>query len=307
MTITENCFVPDMSDDDYHNDPCEGISLSSGMAKSLLYKTEIQTWLNSKRLNRDCKSKATKAMDLGNLAHAKILGKGSAYEVAPFKDFRTKEAREAKEQILAAGKIALSETEADKILPSVAAMHDRLHSQLAEHSEYGDLFADGESEVSAFANDGDIWNRARFDRLRNDGLIVDYKTTGLSIEQWEKNQLWSDGGFLQEVHYRRVYELVKGEKPKDFVYVVQESFAPYLVRVVVLDESIREEIERRYNYARQRFIDCLASDKWRGHPPITAHSFPAPWVVKAWEVTEAEESMKQPEQSEQSENVYMAG
>ena len=91
------------------------------------------------------------------------------------------------------------------------------------------------------------------------------------------------------------------------MYVVKESFAPYLMRVVVIDESIREEAERQYNYARQRFINCLESDVWRGHPPLTAHSFPAPWVVKAWELTDAEESMKDAAPVDVQEDVRMAG
>jgi len=305
MTITENCLVPDMNENDYHNDPCETISLSSGMAKGLIYKTELQVKLGSRRLSPDIKQKTTDAMNLGNLCHAKILGQADPYEIAPYDSWRTKESKEAKQSILDADNIPLNETEASRILPGLAAMHERLNDQLSEYPKYSNIFDNGHAEVSGFGHDGDFWNRARFDWITDDGLLIDYKTTGTSIASWEKNQLWADGGFIQEVHYRKVYELATGVKPKGFAYIVQESFAPYLMRVVVIDRSFREEIERRYEYARQRFINCLNTDEWRGHPPVVCHSYPAPWVVSSWEITDAEEEMKQ--ESEPAQDLSMAG
>lgn len=305
MTITENCIIPDMNENDYHNDPCETVSLSSGMAKGFLHKTELQVKLGSRRLSPDIKHKTTDAMNLGNLCHAKILGQDDPFIIAPFKDWRTNDSKDAKQAILDQDKIPLNETESGRILPSLASMHERLLDQLSEYPEYANIFDDGNAEVSAFGHDGQIWNRARFDWIKDNSLLVDYKTTGLSIAQWERNQLWADGGYIQEVHYRKVYELATGHKAKGFVYIVQENFAPYLMRVVVIDDSIRDEIERRYEYARQRFINCLETDEWRGHPPLVGHSFPAPWVVKDWEVTDAEEQMRQ--EDEPKENLTMAG
>ena len=141
-------------------------------------------------------------------------------------------------------------------------------------------------------------------------MLVDYKTTGTSIEQWEKNYLWN-GGYLQDVHYRRVYELATGKRPRDFIFVVQESFEPYLMQIIVIEECFSDEINRRYEIARDRFINCLNSDTWRGYPNKTAHSYPPPWVIKNWEALDMNEKLMKQEaerpQESDNQNLSMAG
>ena len=83
----------------------------------------------------------------------------------------------------------------------------------------------GRAEQSAFCFDGLIWNRARFGWI--DGayphLIVDYKTTAMTFDAWEKSELW--GGKYINPHYRHVYDTITGEKSR-FIFLVQRTDFP---------------------------------------------------------------------------------
>jgi len=61
--IKGNCYKPDMLEKDYHADPCETPSLSSGMCKSMLITTEEQARLTSQRLNKHFKEKKNSPYD----------------------------------------------------------------------------------------------------------------------------------------------------------------------------------------------------------------------------------------------------
>ncbi len=273
-----------MEDDDYHADPCIEPSLSSTFANDILESTEIEAMLNQRRLNPEYEDKKSDAMDLGTMAHELILqGKLDAFVVCDeFDAWRSDAAKAKKKEIEDAGKIALN-SNTKSILDDVKAMKNRLYEQLKDHQEYSSILQVGRPEQCGFAKVGNIWQRAKFDWIDETipDLIVDYKTTGLSFDQWEKNQLW-DGKYLQNPHYRRTYDAITGKKSK-FIFVVQRTKAPFLVKIFALDDSYSENIEMRYEMARRRFEHCLKSGQWRGEPPYTAHSYPPPWVMQKWD------------------------
>lgn len=295
MKITENCIVNNMPEDVYHNDPTPALegfkdscALSSSVARAIVEETEVEARQKIDRLNpqkeRDSKSSA---MELGNLAHDHILlGGESLYEIAPFDAWRSNDAKAAKADIESRGKIALN-TNTAKIIDDVKAMETALKKHIAEHKDWPDLFSGGgQAEQSGFAFDGTIWNRARFDWIPSayENVIVDYKTTGKSFEQWEKNELWG-GYFYQEHHYRRVWDMISdaGAEPSQFLFVVQQTFEPYLVDIFMIDDGWRDAVTGRYERAYQKFVNCTKTGIWRGRSPYTKHSYPPAWVEQRWE------------------------
>lgn len=290
--ITQNCIINGMPDSVYHSDPTPALegfvhsaSLSSSMVCAMVEGTEEQAFLSNRRLNPHYQDGKSDEMDLGTIAHEIILlGSNKVYEIAPVDAWRSADAKAIKANIESRGLIALNETTAPRYLGDVAKMKERLHDYLSSHKDYPGLMQEGKGEQSGFAFDGLIWNRARFDWLdsKYPDLIVDYKTTGVSFENWDKNQLWG-GRYMQDPHYRRVFDLISGEKSR-FVFVVQQTFAPFDVLVFEIDRSFMDDIEARYDLGRKRFIQCAKTGLWHGRPPFAVHSCPPPWVVSRWEL-----------------------
>lgn len=293
MKITENCIINGMPEALYHSDPTpvlEGFahsaSFSSSMARVIIEQTEHEAMLSSQRLNPNWKeSEDTDATSIGTIAHDYILRGGQrTYEVAPFADWRTNDAKIVRKDIESRGLIALNQTTEERLIGNVKKMHSALKEQLSEHQDFPGLMLRGKGEQSAFAFDGEIWNRARFDWLDEifPDVIVDYKTTGIAFNNWEKNQLWGEGTWMQNLHYRKVYDIITGRKSK-FIFVVQQTTEPFHVRIFDLDASYTDEMAERYFIARKRFKNCLKTGVWRGQPPYTKHSCPPPWILNQWE------------------------
>lgn len=326
MQITENCVIDNMPEALYHSDPtpilegfAQSASFSSSMAKAMVEKTEKEAFLSNQRLNPDFEEdEGSDSTDVGTIAHDYVLRNGmgnKVYEVAQVKDWKTNDAKEIKRHILDRGLIPLNLTTAERHLGAVLDMHKALHEQLAAHRDYPGLMMKGKGERSAFVKHGPIWLRARFDWEDDNypDLIVDYKTTGLSFDSWEKNQLWGTDGaaYLQEAHYRLVKSTLTG-KPCTFVFVVQQTFAPYLVKIIQIDESFRDDVTGRYDLAKRKFVNCLKTGVWRGHPPYTGHSAPPPWITNKWVNDSLEHDMvvhreQEEQKADAAPDVTMAG
>lgn len=326
MQITENCIINGMPDKLYHSDPTpvlEGFahsaSLSSSMAKELVERTEKEAFLSNQRLNPAYKPEDdTDSTTLGTVAHDYILRGGNGdklYEIVPVDSWRTNDAKAAKDDIIRRGLIPLNTTTAPRLFDDVKAMHKALHEQMAGHRDFPGLMMKGKGEQSAFVKKGSIWLRARFDWLDENypNVIVDYKTTALSFDSWEKNQLWGADGalYMQEAHYKDVGETLFS-RPMTFVFVVQQTFAPYNVMIFKIDESFRDEVSNRYDLARRKFENCLKTGIWRGQPPYMAHSCPPTWIMSKWELDAlnrdvANDRDKTQEPKEPEEPTYMAG
>jgi hypothetical protein len=84
---------------DYHADPCVSPSLSQSIAHTLVTLSPRHAWLEHPRLGGQ-KRKATKAMDEGSILHRLLLGEGVDVGVIHEDDYKTKAARELRDQIL---------------------------------------------------------------------------------------------------------------------------------------------------------------------------------------------------------------
>lgn len=319
MLITKNCIINGMPEDVYHNDPTEALpgfkdctSLSSSTLCDLVEMTEIEARMGINRLNPPRKSETTDASDLGNIAHDFVLlGGEDKFEVAPVDAWRSNDAKAMKADIINRGKIPLN-LSTQSILQDVRNMKDRLHEQVAEHKDYPSIMQKGAAEQSGFAFDGEIWNRGRFDWLEGlpqyENLIVDYKTTGIEFDNWEKNELWKTK-FYQEHHYKRLLNMIRNPDSAHarFIYLVQQVSAPYLIRIYEIDKSYEDEIAKRYEGGRTRFINCTKTGIWRGESPYTHHSCPPPWVRKRWEEQELNAHVVTEIKESEIKSVRMAG
>src|SRR5690606_13404006 len=157
----------------YHNEEfVPGGSLSSSGARQLLDSPARYQWEQQRRTAR-------RAFDVGHVVHATSLGPGAPIVTSPDEHLTpsgspsTKAATKAWEDEQRANGLAII-SRADLALVEAMAEAVLAHPGARELLE-----KPGHSEVSAFAPDPDtgVWCRARFDRLTDDGLAIDLKTT----------------------------------------------------------------------------------------------------------------------------------
>ncbi len=314
MQVTENAIINGMPEDVYHNDPtpmgkegfAEYTSLSSSVALALVEETELEARMKINRFNPREKEEANSdAVNLGSIVHDKILlgdaGK-PPYEVVPFDSFRTKDAKMVRDDLIARGIIPLAQNEkTEELIKNVNVMEQRLHEQLAEHLEYPNVMQKGAGEQSGFYLDEKlgIWKRARFDWLDDlyPDIVWDYKTTALSADKWINQELWKQK-YIQAPHYTDVLSGIR-QKRCQFGFVLQRTVEPFLVEIVVIDDSYMEEVRKRYDVSQRRFQNCLKTGVWRGASPYTIHACPPSWILNKWEMDELNEEQRAKISSEQ--------
>jgi len=202
-----------------------------------------------------------KEFDLGHAAHKLVLGEGEEIVVTEWDDWRTKVAREERDEIRATGAIPLLAHEGEQVQAMAEAIR--------RHPIAGPLFAsEGAAERSIYWTHPDTGVRLR---VRPDWLvvrpditlIVDLKTAAdaspdgfsKSIESYSYHQqgaLYIDG--VQAV----------GLAPEGarFLFVAQSKKPPYLVTVGELRDQDQEIGRARNERALRIYVDCLDSGQW---------------------------------------------
>ncbi len=247
---------------EYHADPCPQPSLSASIAKILVDRTPAHAWIAHPRLNPAFESDEDRGFDLGSAAHAIVLEGGEKVKIIEAENYRTKEAREARDAAIQGGFLPLLEEQFER----ASAMASVLQDALKSHRSARNAFRNGKAEQTLIWREGDIWCRARLDWLSNDGTIWDYKTTDGSAGEWGARQLFNLGFDIQEAFYRRAVEDSFDREEVDFRFVVQETEPPYLVNVVALDPQAQHYADARVEEAIDIWRRCLATGNWPGYP-----------------------------------------
>lgn len=252
-----------MTDEEYHADPVRGGSLSASGAKLLLPPStpaHFKYW----RDHRD-EQKPKAHFEFGKAAHRMVLGAGPELVGIDFKDWRTKVAQQAVEEVRERGAVPLKRDDFDKVHAMAAA--------LRQHPTAASLFApeSGLAEQSLFWRDRDtgVMCRVRPDWLPYpiDGrmLLADYKTITSADDDSIDKAIGAFGYFIQAPHYvDGAYALGLAEQI-DFVFVFQEKEPPFLVRVIQLTASTMAWGDRENTTARRLFAECTRTGRWPGY------------------------------------------
>ncbi len=267
----------------YHSDPADGISLSSHIAHELITQSPRHAWFAHPRLNPNYTCEESTDFDLGGCAHAVLLeGEGS---IAPIEadDWRTKAAKEARDQARAQGKIPILARK----LPSIRAMADAARAALAA-CELGPIdLGTGVAEQVLIWQEGDVWCRARPDWMRVDRkLMIDYKSTAGSAEPsaWTRNQMMPMGFDLQAVHYLRGNAMTGGPRDANWIFLVQENYPPYECSFVGVSSATAEIARRKWEFAVALWQSCLKNNRWNGYSKRIYDAEPT-----SWQIAEAED------------------
>ena len=263
LVITEP-GIYDMPDAAYHADPVPGGSLSNTEARRLLDCPAKYKWFKGRQEHKQ-------TFEFGHAAHRAVLGVGADIAVCDFDDWRTKDARAARDEARAAGRSPVLAHEWDTVM----LMVDALNAYPIAHRL---LTAEGgRSEQSMFWQDTDpftarsVWLRGRLDRLpaipttTGRMIVCDYKSAANADGRSFARSAANYGYHQQAAWYLDGIRALVGVDDPAFVFVVQEKDPPYLVNVIELDTTALDIGRARNRAAIERWIECTEKDEWPGY------------------------------------------
>lgn len=248
-------IVHGMSDIEYHARP----EVSSTEARLVLQSPAKYRWRKDNPPLIDDSPK----FDIGKAVHAKVLGQGADVVVVDADDWRTKAARETREDARVAGKAPLLTREFE-------AVNAMAESVLAHTTARAILSQSGDTEVSLFADVDGVPTRARFDFLPDKTerrtVAADLKTTtDASKKQFESSVARYEYA-VQRAWYLDTLNATTGDETAEMVFIAVEKEPPYLVAVYQLPAVWAEKGHTMARKAAQTWRACTDSGVWPGYP-----------------------------------------
>lgn len=205
------------------------------------------------------KDENSPALIMGKAVHCRILEPqefGKRYTIAPNIDRRTKEGKERwHEFAIQTEGLTILTKEQDKQIENIArAIYD--------HPAAAYLLAKpGQSEIMVNWQDKSLVDcRGVIDRLTDDGLIIDIKTTDDA----------SPVGFARSVrkyryHVQAAFYSDGVPNSQGFFFIAVEKTEPYLVGVYYLMAEDLQRGREEYQQDIETFIECVKRDEWPGY------------------------------------------
>lgn len=252
LTIDAPGLVEDMPEAVYH----ARSELSSTGARTLLRNAAKYQWDRTHPVHKD-------VFDLGSAVHTLVLGTGWPIAVVAADDWRTKDAKEQRDDARAEGRVPMLVKDflVAKAMADAVLM-DKVARPIFE--------MDSLREPSMFATDPatGVPMRARLDLLAPETeLMVDLKTAQSAANDDFARDAAKYGYQVQEWHYRRtlgVASRLDDYMPGRFLFVVVEKSPPYLVNVIELDAEFAQIGRSQVDRALRLYAECAATDTWPG-------------------------------------------
>ena len=224
--------------------------------------------------------------DFGSAAHKIVLGAGPEWAIVDAADWKTKAARDRRDEIRADGEIPV-------LIGDVARIED-MASVIRAHPIAGQLLDPerGKAEQSLFWADEDtgVRRRARLDWWLPAGdlgraIAVDYKTTSSADPDAIAKAVANYGYYMQADWYCDGIRALSLDTDPAFLFVFQEKEPPYLITVAELDDEARRAGRARNRQAVERFRDCSEAGVWPGYSDDIAYISLPPWAARTLGVT----------------------
>jgi hypothetical protein len=248
----------DIPEDRYHRDdalaPELGRSLSSSGAKALTTRTPAHFAWEQVHGRPD-----RKVFDIGHAAHRFILGRGNEIQRVHARDWRTAAAKAEAAEARLAGRVPLLAEDYRAALGMAKAVK--------RHPTFGQLFTDGDPEVSGYWIDPDtgVTCRARADWLHPRALI-DVKTCDNAGPAAFAKAVANLRYDIPAAAYSEGFRILTGEL-LPFVFVCVEKEPPHLTAAYVLPADSIEQGRHDWHVALARFAECESAGVWPGHSP----------------------------------------
>lgn len=262
--VTEPGLYPDIDEAAYHRDPVSHPwgSLSSSGAK-LLVPPSCPAEFDYQRKH----GKHSKSMDTGTRVHALVLGKGED-QIAelPYAEYRTAEAKAARDAAMAAGKVPTK--------PAEMAEARAIAEAVFTDEEAGKLLARvTDCELSGFWYEPEwgIWCRMRLDALGwGDRPEIDDVKTAAKVRPADFAKSLAEYRYdIQWRHYSRGLAAIlsgyPGELTADDIawsWIAVGTEPPYRVMVYQPSADDAERADASLRIAYETFAACSKAGVW---------------------------------------------
>ena len=264
---------------EYHSDPCETPSLSSSIAKVMLEQTPAHAWLKHPRLNPRFTPSHDEKFDLGSVVHELMLGRGGGIEIIDGADYRTKDARQRRDDARLAGLTPILSHqyhEAQQISEAATKALKEIHGCESF------FHAGAKSEaVIVWQDIGGPLCRAMLDRWSVPD-VYDVKTTAAGLSDAAIARTIVNFGYdISAAFYLRGLTKLDPNETH-FLWVFVEIEPPYEVRVVKCDATTLAMGDRKAATAIEKWRRCMESGQWPGYlRKIGRVDYPS-WAEAQW-------------------------
>lgn len=273
--------IYDLDDDTYHGDPAVTPSLSAGAAWSIIDETPLHVWSNSRRFNPFWEPEDSEKFDFGKAAHEVLTTKGEGIWRVDEKDWRTKAAKEARDEARAKGFVPLLGHQVDRVETMIEVLQITM-TDLGIGNPFGNP---ANNERTVIWDAGGTLNRLKVDtcdpHLR---VAYDYKTAADNDpENWLKTNM-DHGIALRTAHYLEGLQAAWPGAPWTYRFIVQEKGknSPHTVSFIELPESTIDLGRHQLARAREMWNWCVERDRWPGRPAQIAMPQHPPWSETRW-------------------------
>lgn len=257
----------------YHADPCEFPSLSSHQAGVGLTKSWLHVQANNPRLGGRERSESSDAMDSGSLLHMLVLGSGPEIVTIEADDWRTKAAKEKRDEAKASGKLPILAHKIEPAREAAARMRASFPVRLAGC----------QTEATGIWQSGETWCRMRADAWCEPELtIVDLKTTEDANSAASGNYVVRFGIDLQAAAYLDGVQSIFPQHAGRVKFLLHfcEPVAPFAFVTAELSGELLALGKSKWDRAKTRWASCLATGIWPGPCMISPRRIEAPaWAM----------------------------
>lgn len=277
--MTPAIFYDQLTPEEYFADPTPKPAINNSIIGILTHKTPLHAWAAHPKLGqRPEDRKSTAATYRGSLVHRLSLGRGDEYAISLYDDYRTKEAREWRDDHVARNVIPVKQKDFDAA-QAMADIARKEIERLTEGREY-------QTEIimcwKEQTEHGDIWARGMADvYCPSLDLIVDVKTCASASDDAVDHAMTKYGYARQGVWYPRGIDAINGTPGRTrFVDLFVEQDYPFCSRPVYASEGMATGSTAEIERACATWAKCLHSDEWPGYADRTVT--PKPWKVQEW-------------------------
>lgn len=223
---------------EYLNDPCPEPSVSAGLCKTILGKSVYHAYIWHPKTGRR-QINLTEATDIGDVCHHMLLGGSEGFEVtSEFENYKTKAAREWRDDIRRRGKVPMLEKDFEAPSKMLWVAKQFLKDLMGDIS--------WQPERTAVWREMSLWNRARYDILSDDlSITVDYKTCMDASPRKFHIDARKMGYALTAAHYKQGLRQLSGHGSR-YIFLAQEKKPPYACSVHEFMSLEQAEEDRMY-------------------------------------------------------------
>lgn len=279
---------PDVPEAVYHADPAETPSASSSILKIILDQSPEHARFAHPRLSPAYDPpKSTAAQANGTVLHSLILGTPAPYRVLPFDDFRTKDAKEARDATLAAGFLPIKAADMEELQDVAASLRNRI----AAMPDIAKALKAAQTEVTCIWRVNGTLCRCRFDIMppAEFGFIGDLKFTSRSAEPEGFSQKIASEYAMQGAFYPMASRELREDDP-EFFFFACETDPPYGLSIHGLSPQLDEIAGQKIAESLDIWAACLKSGAWPTYPQDVHYAEPKPWELASWERWKAQQA-----------------